>query len=131
MGDTSLIQMVARITSALTNSGQFAFSVLYPIESYKDKISHEQFDDPTVIAMVQTDSNTSCGWGGVAGQAFTSFWLVVIEYSLVGVAIVYQGRVAYVCEIDDEYRKCIENRNMPFWDDLSRSKLKILWRATR
>ncbi len=63
------------------------------------------------IAFNQTFSDTSCGFGGMAGQAFTTAPVVVIFREHLGQAAVFVGgRFAYVVE-PNEHPKLAEN----FW----------------
>lgn len=52
--------------------------------------------DLSVHMWPQTWANTSCGFGGISGQAFTTSYLVVIEYY--DRYRVYNGRFAFQLE---------------------------------
>lgn len=63
-----------------------------------------------LYAFSQTWGNTSCGWGGIAGQAFTRSMTVVILNDYSTDALVYLGRFAYH----------VKNPNIRFHEDLRR-----------
>lgn len=75
-------------------------------------------DDCDVVVFKQVWSNTACGWPGVAGQAITSAYTVVV-LGLCDDAVVYFGRPAYRLARDankhDRARffDALGRRNMP------------------
>jgi hypothetical protein len=78
----------------------------------------------------QTASNTACGWGGVAGRAFTDYWLICLEYHEAELAIVYINRAAYICKNDKLFEEFLLSGKFPTWGDLFLGDpLTILWKA--
>lgn len=64
-------------------------------------------------------SNTSCGWGGIAGQAFTSCNVITMYSKSIGVAYVYiAGRFAYSAACSDTFIKCMTGSALPGWADV-------------
>lgn len=86
---------------------------------------------PNVHILKQTVSNTACGWGGIGGQAFIDFYVVLLEYPELDLATVFIERPAYVCHIDNEFKKCLSAGQMPLWDRVTDSKLNVLWKASK
>ena len=129
MGDTSILAMIAALTRALNHAPSEMTNNLY--NNYPEKAKYELLNEIKTTCLVQTDSNTSCGWGGIAGQAFTNFWMIDIEYPNIEAAAIFIGRIAYICTIDEEFKEALKNEKMPFWGNCSQSKLKILWKPTR
>jgi hypothetical protein len=58
-------------------------------------------EDCEVFLFRQTWPNTACGWPGIAGQAFTSAYTVVV-LGPHGDAVVYLGRPAYYLPVGDD-----------------------------
>jgi hypothetical protein len=77
-------------------------------------------DDCDVALWKQSWPNTACGWPGIAGQAFTSAYTVVVVGPH-GDAVVYLGRPAYrlpsPADVSDEKRaafyEAVSQRRMP------------------
>ena len=68
--------------------------------------------DVEVTVFSQSWSDTSLGFGGVAGQAFTNAYTTVI-ISEHRIAAVYIGsQLAYLCEVTQEFMEDVRNRNM-------------------
>jgi len=131
MGNVSSIEMIALLAKTVSQSAQQVSGILYGVPECKEIAKHENFVEYGVHCFMQTSGNTSCGWGGVGGQAFTNYWCAVVVYPVAVVSAIYVGRIAYICEVNDEFKNCLINGNMPEWVHLERSKLKILWKATR
>lgn len=131
MGDTSIIKMLSSLTSAISEGYHVVSNAIWNLPEYKCDNLYDKLQKLETSCFIQIDSNTSCGWGGIAGQAFTNFWMVVIEYPEVQVAAVFIGRCAYVCKIDEFYKEALKNKSMPFWDNVSQSKISILWKPAR
>lgn len=73
----------------------------------------EQGMDPKdcqLIYFQQAWPNTTCGWGGVGGQAITTAGVVVLTSPIGGVAVYHGGRFAYFVERPTE----------EFWMDVRR-----------
>ena len=98
-------------------------------ELVPDKFAREPFENPNIYVFNQMCSNTSCGWGGIAGQAFTAYCAITIAYPAVGAAIVYvTGRAAYICAMDEAFNAKIAASNMPEWNHIERTDLDIIWK---
>lgn len=63
-----------------------------------------------VYSWHQTWSSTSCGFGGVAGQAITTAQTVVIMYEGNGAYVYHHGRFAYKLHLDDRRTKDFANK---------------------
>lgn len=131
MGNISLMEMLARMTRAIEESPHHIVNLLYNLPEYKELATRKNNSVTAVHSHIQTASSTSCGWGGIAGQAFTDFWITAIEFEIIGVVAVYIGRIAYICKMDDNYRECISSQGLPLWDQCQNGKLAILWKATK
>lgn len=55
------------------------------------------------IITPQTWSDTSIGFGGIAGQAFTQAYTTVVICDLTSAAVYFGGRKAYVIERVNEF----------------------------
>ena len=131
MGNTSEIEMIAVLAKAVGSSPFTIQNIMHSIPEYKEMAKRDNFVQFDTHCIMQTCGNTSCGWGGIAGQAFTNYWAVVIEYPMAGVAVVWVHRIAYVCQIDVHFKDCLTNGNVPEWDRLTQSKLNIIWKASK
>jgi hypothetical protein len=71
-------------------------------------------DDVFISSWPQTWPNTSCGFGGVAGQALTHAQTYVIESQTAGALYVYHsGRFAYaVPYMNEQFRQDSQNRQL-------------------
>jgi len=79
----------------------------------------------------QTWGSTARGWGGMGGAAMTTDYTIVIEHPEFGFACVfYDGKLVYICEIDEGYLKYKERgyRGMPSIRE-SVEELSILYRV--
>jgi hypothetical protein len=79
----------------------------------------------------QTWGNTSGGWQGIGGSAMTSTYTVIIENDWYDFAcIYYNGKLAYVCEMDDKYKEHVTNgyRTLPGCGSC-REKLTVLYKS--
>jgi hypothetical protein len=73
--------------------------------------------------------NTSGGWGGIGGAAMTSQYTVIIENYWFGfVCVYYQGKLAYICEMDSKYQEYMGKGygSLPGIEDC-RKKLTIIY----
>ena len=73
--------------------------------------------------------NTSGGWGGIGGAAMTSQYTVIIENYWFGfVCIYYQGKLAYICEMDSKYQEYMGKGygSLPGIEDC-RKKLTVIY----
>lgn len=131
IGNISLIEMMARLSRALSDAPGQINGILYSIPEFKDLVTGDNNTVTAVHSHIQTASSTACGWGGIAGQAFTDFWITTLEFELLDVAAIYVGRLAYLCKMDDNYRSCIITQGLPLWDQSKNNKLEIIWRATK
>ena len=68
--------------------------------------------DIDVYAFPQSWSDTSLGFGGLAGQAFTSAYTTVIISNLRIAAVYIGGRLAYLAEVDEALMEDIRNHCM-------------------
>lgn len=85
-----------------------------PFEDVK-AMRRPEFWEVNVYTFPQTWSNTACGHGGVAGQAFTTAYTVVVECQHSQACAVYFGpRLAYV----------VNTPNPSFWDDMGHYRLR-------
>jgi len=74
-----------------------------------------EFYEVNVTMFQQGWSNTACGHGGIAGQAFTSAYTVVVECKHSQACAVYFGpRLAYV----------VKHPNTEFWEDVGHFQLR-------
>lgn len=131
MGNTSVIELLKRLTAALSDSPGLIAAVLSSKEQFKDIYKPQNFDSPDAHVLAQSASSTACGWGGIGGQAFTNVYVVAVEYPNIDVAIVHVGRPAYICRNNDHYRKLLISGRLPLWDEVQRSELEIFWRAQK
>jgi hypothetical protein len=61
----------------------------------------------------QTWSDTSCGFGGIAGQAFTTIYTTVVIESMTNAAVYMGGRHAYTVQcISEEFEEDLRNHRM-------------------
>lgn len=72
-------------------------------------------DNFTWQAWPQVWGDTSCGFGGMAGQAFTEAMTVVAEDTEGRVAVFHAGRLAYILKDFDcqKYQEAVTNRRLP------------------
>lgn len=85
--------------------------------------------DVDVRVFKQTWSNTSGGWEGIGGAAFTSSYTTIIENLNFRFACIYYGnRLAYICKIDEAYRSM--DRMLPGVNSCSRSGLDIIYKRS-
>jgi hypothetical protein len=131
MGNTSVLELLKRMTIALADSPNLIAGVLSGKEQFKDIYNEVCFQSPDAHVLAQSASSTACGWGGMAGQAFTDFYVSAIEYPNLGIAIIYVGRPAYICKIDESYRNLLVSGRLPLWDEVSKSNLEIFWKAQK
>lgn len=86
------------------------------ISTWMTQEEHSQWSDIDLHLVNQTWGSTSCGWGGIGGAAITASYTLIIENRNYGIACVYYGnRLAYICEIDDKFKKY--NYDLPGVDD--------------
>jgi len=89
-------------------------------------------NDTSIFQWIQTWGSTACGFPGMGGAAMTSAECVVVEFNsmyttYLGIACVYHnGRFAYSCKIDDEYKEFVKVRRMPGQSNVKRSKLNLI-----
>jgi hypothetical protein len=79
----------------------------------------------------QTWGNTSGGWQGMGGSAMTSTYTVIIENNWYDFAcIYYSGKLAYICEMDDQYKEHVTNgyRTLPGCGEC-RKKLTVIYKS--
>lgn len=58
----------------------------------KERFAHARFQ---VLSWPQTWPNTSCGFGGISGQAFTDAQTVIVSGDDDAVLVYHRGRFAY------------------------------------
>lgn len=81
--------------------------------------------DPEIMAFNQTWPNTSCGFGGISGQAFTTAMTAVVLSRSLGTAVVYHnGKLAYYAEANEKFFEAVENRNLPGKKDANKIDVK-------
>lgn len=69
-----------------------------------------------VHIITQSWGNTSGGWETIGGSAFISDFTYIIENPRYNIACIYYGnKLAYVCEMNENYKKYSDNgyRNLP------------------
>jgi hypothetical protein len=97
-------------------------------------MTHEELKFWTEInfhLIKQTWGNTSGGWQGIGGSAMTSTYTVIIENNWYGFAcIYYNGKLAYICEMDEKYQEHMKNgyRSLPGCGSC-REKLTVLYKS--
>lgn len=80
---------------------------------------HHYVEQCTVHCQQQMWSDTSMGWGGMAGQAISHCPVISIICERVRVAIVYiSNRYAYACEADDKFYELMKRGRLPGWSGL-------------
>jgi hypothetical protein len=79
--------------------------------------AHKTFDDLEHLSLrswPQTWSDTSLGFGGIAGQAISTAQTILLEDEEKGIAHVYHGgRYAYTCKCDEGYREHLLGQRFP------------------
>jgi hypothetical protein len=127
----SLAQATERnLSDIVYQHKQWAKSKEQGVDVFETKKRRPDLYDVTVDMFVQTWGNTACGFGGIAGQAFTSAYTVVVycietdEY-----AVYHAGRFAYKIDVlsrsKEGYAKFKEDlaaRNLAGYTDQVRYK---------
>lgn len=80
------------------------------VNDAKARLGHERFQ---VLSWPQSWSSTSCGFGGIAGQAFTDAQTVIVSGDDEAVLVFHNGRFAYE----------VKSPTGQFWIDCGRRKL--------
>jgi len=98
--------------------------------------AHKEFgdiDNFKLYSWQQTWSDTSLGFGGIAGQAVSAAQTVVLEDEERGIAHVYHGgRYAYSCEYDESFRNALLSQKFPGQREGKRkSGLKIVYKMEK
>lgn len=124
-----LEKLQPQFTSALSDSYEL---VKLALSLNKTEFVEEYHSNiPNIHIFQQSHSNTGGGWeraNEMVGHAFVGFWVIVIEYPQLNVACVYiNGRAAYVCEMNEDYQGFVNGRNMPLWNEVTETKIKLLW----
>lgn len=87
-------------------------------------------DDVHIDCKTRHWSNTACGWGGIAGQAFTKKEVIAVIVQFADpIAFVYIGRYAYTCAADEEFYKLMNDNRLPGHAHLEESSLTIIHKA--
>jgi hypothetical protein len=85
-------------------------------KKWMDQESLRAWNKINLHVVLQMWGSTACGWGGMGGAAMTNSYTTVIE-SIEGNAIFvyYNGKLAYVAEIDDKLKPIKEGgyENLP------------------
>src|SRR5687768_9198165 len=124
IGNTSPIEAVSSLCSALSHAPKgFVRNALRSTANLD--VTDYDMEDMNMHIFGQVASDTACGWGGIAGHAFTNFYLVVIEFPRLNVAAVYVNRIAYICKMDDRYKEFVVQSQMPLWDEVEASGLDL------
>ena len=91
----------------------------YNMETKKREPTGETYDrrplddETEVVAFQQSWSDTSIGFGGIAGQAFTSAYTVCVFGPSREVAVYFGARLAYVIDVpNDEFMADLAARRM-------------------
>lgn len=94
-------------------------------KKWMDQESLRAWNKINLHVVLQMWGSTACGWGGMGGAATTQSYTTVIE-SLEGNAIFvyYNGKLAYVAEMDDKL-KPIKEHGYKYLPDISSSS-KVL-----
>ncbi len=88
------------------------------------------YDDLRWYAWPQTWPDTSCGFGGPAGQAFCSTQTVAIEFPHERIFYIYHGyRFAYTVGESDDLWESIMKHHLP--GHIDRDKVIALQQASR
>jgi len=77
--------------------------------------------------------STACGWGGMGGAAMTNAFTTVLENKNMKMSFVYwNGKLAYVVQIDEKYTEFVTKRGYHF-PQLSRVSeiLTVIYKDTR
>lgn len=85
---------------------QWAESKKQGVDVFETVKRRPYMSDVTVDMFVQTWSNTSCGFGGMAGQAFTSAYTVVVFCDMTNEYAVYHaGQFAYLIKMETQSKE--------------------------
>lgn len=88
------------------------------VASARERFGHSRFQ---VLSWPQTWANTSCGFGGISGQAFTEAQTVIVSGEDDAVLVYHCGRFAYeVKEPTEEFWIACGQRNLPGAKDWGR-----------
>ena len=109
---------------------QWAESKKQGVDVFETKKRRPGLYDVTVDMFEQTWSDTSCGFGGVAGQAFTSAYTVVVHCLDTGeYAVYHSGSFAYKVDVQSiskeghtKFRQDLANRSLAGRMDMGRYK---------
>lgn len=128
------IKTLKILTEAMSNFPMMANGYLHKFEPAKFMDDEEYnrlqtLNHPDIYCLKQQWSSTDCGWGGIGGSAFTWSDVIVFCLSRYDIAFVYINRFAYICEMDEEFQKCLDNKKFPGYAYSERSPLKILEKA--
>jgi hypothetical protein len=77
---------------------------------------YRQWKEISLHVVPQTWGNTSGGWEGIGGSTMTKSYTVIIENPFFNFScIYYNGKLAYICEMDDLYKEHMTNgyRTLP------------------
>ena len=66
-----------------------------------------------IFVWPQTWEDTSCGAGGLCGQAITTASTVVVVGPTEEACVYHGGRLAYQVSVDDDFRRAIDNKQLP------------------
>ena len=79
-------------------------------KKWMDQQSLRAWNKINLHVVLQTWGSTSCGWGGMGGATTTNSYTTVIE-SLEGntIFVYYNGKLAYVAEMDDKLKPIKED----------------------
>jgi hypothetical protein len=104
--------------------------ILQPGKSYFTPNEGEMWNDISLHVVSQKWSSTSCGWGGIGGASITNSYTTIIENNNFKFAcIYYNGELAYICEINEEYNN-LKYNNLPGLPTC-RKKLSVIYAKTR
>ena len=92
--------------------------------------SYEYWRDYNLFVVKQTWGSTAGGWEGMGGSAMTDSYTVVIEnYFTRGIAVYYNGRLAYMAKSDEKLERYrVENyKKLPSRDKCDQ-ELSIIYK---
>ena len=98
------------------------------VSTWMTQEERERWLDIDLHLVNQIWGSTACGWGGLGGAAMTTSHTLIIENHNYGIACVYYGnRLAYICEIDDKFKKY--NYDLPGVDQCN-LKLTVVFKPS-
>lgn len=105
----------------------------FPDKKAFDQFTYGKWASPNIHIVEQSWSNTSGGWETIGGAAITSSYTTIIENVWHGfIAVYYNGRLAYIAEIDDELQS-YKSKGYQFLPGIrgAKSKLTLVYYRTK